>query len=81
MNAKSACALLMAIISLFFFSLVVTGPGVAAFPATTPPFTIAGAAMWKGRTFEVILQGLIILAGVISILLLLHADRSKELSP
>lgn len=40
----------------------------------------AGAALWTGRTFEVVLQGFIILAGVVSILLLLSSGRRKERS-
>ena len=80
MNAKSACALILAI--LFLIVLWVTvGEGVPVLPATAPPLTIAGAAMWKGRTFEVILQGLIILSGVVAILLLLHTDTSREVQP
>ncbi len=78
MNAKSACALVMAILFLIVF-WVVMWQGVPALPATAPPLTIAGAALWKGRTFEVILQGLIILSGVVAILLLLRTDTSREM--
>ena len=80
MNAKSACALVMAILFLVVF-LAVMGHGVPALPATAPPLTIAGAVLWKGRTFEVILQGLIILSGVVAILLLLRSDTSRETPP
>ena len=80
MNAKSACALILAILFLIVF-LVAVGQSVPALPATAPSLTIAGAAMWKGRTFEVILQGLIILSGVIAILLLLRTDTSREMQP
>ena len=80
MNAKSVCALVLAILFLIVFWVAV-GQGVPALPATAPPLTIAGAAMWKGRTFEVILQGLIILSGVIAILLLLRTDTSREMRP
>jgi Na+/pantothenate symporter len=80
MNAKNACALVLAILFLIVFWVAV-GQGVPALPATAPQLTIAGAAMWKGRTFEVILQGLIILSGVIAILLLLRTDTSREMRP
>ncbi len=49
------------------FSLI--PPGV---PATAP----AGEALWTGRTGEVLYQGLVILAGVFTILLLLGKERS-----
>ena len=80
MNAKGACALVLAILFLIVFWVAV-GQGVSLLPATTPPLTIAGAALWKGRTFEVILQGLIILSGVVAILLLLRTDTSREMEP
>ncbi len=41
-------------------------------PAAVP----AGEALWTGRTGEVLYQGLIILAGVFTILLLLGRERS-----
>jgi hypothetical protein len=37
--------------------------------------------MWKDRTFEVVLQGFIILAGVFSILLLLGSMKSRKGAP
>jgi hypothetical protein len=43
--------------------------------------TAAGAVMWHDRTFEVILQGFIILAGVFSILLLLGSMKSRKGAP
>lgn len=80
MNAKGACALVMAILFLIVFWVAV-GQGVPVVPVTVPSLTFAGAAMWKGRTFEVILQGLIILSGVVAILLLLRMDTSRETPP
>ena len=80
MNAKSACALVLAILFIIVF-FVALGQGVPALPATAPQLTIAGASLWKGRTFEVILQGLIILSGVVAILLLLRTDTSREMQP
>ena len=57
-----------------FTAIILTG--MPAWPATIHPVTAAGAAIWKGRTSEVVVQGIIILAGVVSILLLLGPDKS-----
>jgi hypothetical protein len=54
---------------------------IAAWPAAPPAVMTAGDALWKGRTFEVILQGIMILSGVMSILLLLGAQRHQEGQP
>ncbi len=40
-----------------------------------------GAALWKNRTYEALLQGLIILAGVLSILLLLGLKPAGRTPP
>ena len=40
-----------------------------------------GVALWKGRTYEALLQGMIILAGVFSILLLLGLKQSGRMPP
>ena len=40
-----------------------------------------GVALWKGRTYEALLQGMIILAGVFSILLLLGLKQSGRTPP
>jgi hypothetical protein len=56
-------------------------PLLAPWPAAAPSATSAGTALWSGRTGEVILQGLIILSGVFSILLLLGSGMFREGSP
>ncbi len=80
MNVKNACAWILGAIFLFIFVFTL-GPTVSAWPAVPPHATTAGAAMWNDRTVEVLLQGLIILVGVISILMLLGMDKSRELHP
>jgi hypothetical protein len=50
-------------------------------PAMIPQVTTAGYVIWKGRTIEVVFQGIIILAGVVSILLLLGHDKSGRIPP
>jgi hypothetical protein len=80
MNAKSAAALVVAVLFLVLF-LVVIGQGVPGVPVTALSPATAGAAMWNARTYEVILQGLIILSGVAAILLLLRKDTSGEMPP
>jgi hypothetical protein len=41
----------------------------------------AGEALWNGRTYEVILQGFIMLSGVMAILLLLGQNHSRRQQP
>jgi hypothetical protein len=80
MNAKDACAGMLGIIFLgIFIALVV--PYAASWPAIIPGSPGVGVALWKGRTYEVLLQGMIILAGVFSILLLLGFKQSGRMLP
>jgi len=80
MNAKDACAGLLGILFLgIFIALVV--PPVVSWPAIIPVSPGVGAALWKGRTYETLLQGMIILAGVFSILLLLGLKQSGRTPP
>jgi len=80
MNRKTACAVICGAV---FLVVVVyaLAKGVPLTPAATPHLTPAGAALWKDRTYEVLLQGFIILSGVVSILLLLGAGRLREMHP
>jgi hypothetical protein len=80
MSAKAACGVFLGVLFLLIFIAAIV-PGSASWPATPPLVTAAGAALWKGRTFEVVLQGIIILAGVVSILLLLGSEKTEELHP
>ena len=80
MNAKSAAAFAVAVLFLILF-IVILGQSVPVLPVTPPFPASAGTALWNGRTFEVILQGLIILSGVVAILLLLKKDTSGEMPP
>jgi hypothetical protein len=80
MNAKTACALLLGVAFLSLL-LAIIAPATGSWPAGISPPTAAGSALWTDRTYEVILQGFIILAGVVSILLLLGSRKSREGSP
>jgi len=80
MSAKAACGVFLGVLFLLIFLAAIV-PTSVSWPATTPLVTTAGAALWKGRTFEVVLQSIIILGGVISILLLLGSEKTKELHP
>jgi hypothetical protein len=79
MNAKSAAGILGAAFLVIFIALVLPHP--LAWPAVLPVPAGIGTALWKGRTDEVLLQGMIILAGVLSILLLLGLKQSGRLPP
>ncbi len=75
MNAKHACAAFLGSAFLVLFAAIVAPPALSL--TALPPLSPApGAALWKGRTYEGLLQGMIILAGVLSILLLLGRKQS-----
>ncbi len=67
MNAKNACALFLGVAFLLLFMVLVI-PLLISWPVTPTETVAAGEALWKGRTYEVLLQGFIMLAGVMSIL-------------
>ncbi|MDD1718510.1 MAG: hypothetical protein LUQ25_00490 [Methanoregulaceae archaeon] len=73
MKIRAACAVILGSVFLLGFAVLAGQefPG----PAIAPGLASAGAVLWKGRTTEVLLQGLIILAGVLSILLLLGSGK------
>ena len=56
-------------------------PAAPALPAVEPVSTGVGTALWEGRTVEVLLQGFIILAGAIAVLLFLGSRSPREGSP
>jgi len=80
MNAKTAFAIMLGAVFLLLFITILV-PAAPTWPVTIPSNTAAGIVMWKDRTFEVILQGFIILAGVFSILLLLGSIKSRKGAP
>ncbi len=80
MNAKNACAAILGAVFLVLFLALVL-PDTLPWPAVMPVSPGAGAALWKGRTYEALLQGMIILAGVLSILLLLGKKQSGRMPP
>jgi predicted branched-subunit amino acid permease len=80
MNAKNACALFLGVAFLLLFIVLVI-PHFTSWPVSPALVAAAGEALWKGRTYEVILQGFITLAGVMAILLLLGLNHSRRLQP
>jgi len=80
MNAKSIVALVLGtVFFLLFVSLL--APYYAQWPPVTPGGTPAGAVIWGSRTFETVFQGFILLAGVISILLLVRSGTTGRRPP
>jgi hypothetical protein len=77
MNAKNAFALLLGVIFLLLF-MVIALPQFTAWPAAPAAAVAAGDPLWKGRTYEAILQGFIMLAGVMAILLLISLKYSRR---
>lgn len=80
MNGKNACALFLGVAFLILVIVVVI-PQVTTWPVSPVPVVAAGEALWNGRTYEVILQGFIMLAGVMAILLLLGLNHSRGQQP
>lgn len=80
MNAKNAAALFLGVAFLLLFIVIVI-PHCASWPVTPAEAVAAGEALWNGRTYEVILQGFITLAGVMAILLLIGLNHSRRLQP
>ena len=80
MNAKNICALLLGSVFLAIFSLLII-PHVVSSSAAIPVIAGAGAAIWKDRIYDTMLQGIILLAGIMSILLLLGSKQSGRMPP
>lgn len=80
MNAKNACAVILGILFLLIFIALIV-PNTLSWPAVPPVSPGVGAALWQGRTYEALLQAMIILAGVLSILLLLGLKQSGRMPP
>lgn len=80
MNIKNAFALFLGVTFLILFIFLVI-PHVASWPVSPVLVAAAGEALWKGRTYEVILQGFIMLSGVMAILLLLGLNHSRRSPP
>ena len=80
MNAKEACAVVLAIVFLVIFIAIVVPRG-GPWPALSLPFSSRPWHYGKAGTYEAVLQGVIILAGVLSILLLLGRNRSGRMQP
>ncbi|MDD1663280.1 MAG: hypothetical protein LUQ60_05990 [Methanomicrobiales archaeon] len=80
MNAKRLAGLIlgMAFLALFMASVI---PGTLSWPASAPAVTDLGIVKWEDRTLEVLFQGFILFSGVVAILLLLGARRSRGASP
>ena len=75
MNAKSIIALVLGTVFFLLF-IGLFGSYYVPWPVVIPGGTPAGAALWGTRTFETVFQGFILLAGVISILLLVRSDSA-----
>jgi len=77
MNHRSVLGLALGIL-FFLVVILILALSVAAGPMASPVTTSVGDALWKGRTFEVILQGIMILSAVMSIILLLGPGRLRR---
>jgi len=79
-NPKNLSALLVGVLLLALI-VIVLSPETVSWSFAPPRILDAGAALWKGRTYEVFLQGVILLAGAMAILLLLGLTASRDGHP
>jgi hypothetical protein len=80
MNTKNVCALILGTVFVAIFIVLVI-PHTASWPTVSPSIAGAGVEIWKDRSYDTMLQGIIILAGVMSILLLLGRKQSGRMPP
>lgn len=80
MNARDAGAALLGGLFLALFILLVIPPA-ESWTAVAVISPAVGEALWGTRTYEALLQGMIILSGVLSILLLLGKGRPGRQGP
>ena len=74
MNDKTVVAGAIGLAFLVLFAVAVA-PGVIPWPAVAPLKTDMGTMLWGSRTYELLLQAVILLGGVVAILLLLEESR------
>jgi hypothetical protein len=80
-NPKVTFSVVLGSLFCLVFIIAIT-PSVAVEPVLmVPEATAVGAAMWIEHPFDVVYQGFIMLAGAISILLLLGSDKSGGMFP
>jgi hypothetical protein len=80
LNAKAVAGLVLGVMFLLLFlsALVsVTTP----WPANPPAVSDVGSVKWEFRSYEVLLQGIILLAGVMAIILILGSGKRKDVQP
>jgi hypothetical protein len=80
MNPKGLAGVLLGLAFLVLFVASVM-PGTLSWPASGPVVTDLGIVKWESRTVEVLVQGFILFSGVVAILLLLGARKSRGPSP
>jgi uncharacterized BrkB/YihY/UPF0761 family membrane protein len=80
LNAKAVAGLLLgALFLLLFLSAIVSV--TTPWPAAPPGVSDVGSVKWEFRSYEVLLQGIILLAGVMAIILLLGSGKRKDVQP
>lgn len=80
MIPKNACAVILGTAFLLMITALAV-PHALSWQAITPVSPGIGSALWNDRTYEALLQGMIVLAGVMSILLLLGLKQSGRMPP
>jgi len=79
-NAKASSGLILGVVFFYLFIIAILSITMP-WPADAPAYTDVGYAKWGVRSFEVLLQGIILLAGVVAIILLLGSRKSREVPP
>ena len=80
MNTKAITGIVLGVMFLSLFIVAIL-PGGTSWPASSPGHDDVGSEKWGPRAYEVLLQGFILLAGVVAIILLLRSRKYEEVPP
>ncbi len=80
MNRKAVAGIVIGVAFLGLLVFAVLNAAIT-WPTAGPGGPTVGEAMWQDRTFEILIQSIILLGGVVAILLLLGSRKTREVSP
>jgi ABC-type Fe3+ transport system permease subunit len=80
MNTKAVVGILLGMMFILLFIVAIFSITIS-WPGSAPANNDVGNAKWGPRSFEVLSQGFILLAGVVAIILLLGSRKIKEAPP
>jgi len=75
-STKSAAAMILSVLVVILLASLLLKAAIHE-PAAAPDQAGPGTVLWESRDFETILQGLLILGGVVAILMLLRSSKQE----